>query len=381
MCKSKKILVIAGEESGDLHGSNLIKELMLLDNELEIMGIGGDKMIKNGMNALYHINQMSFLGFIEVIKHLPFIKEVKRELISKVRDENIKLSVLIDYPGFNLSISKSFRKMGLKNIYYISPQIWAWGKGRIKKIKNLIDKMIVFFPFEEKLYKSYGVNAEFVGHPLVKSISEFDFISKEDLYHKYNLDLAKKYLLILPGSRKQELNKILEPVLEASQRIAEEHNLQTVIACADNINELYFDQFKGKYKFKLIKSDTYNLLKNAKFAIVKSGTSTLETGIIGTPFIVVYKTNYFTYLIGKMLIKIKNISLANIVAEENIVKELIQNEVTSDKIYSESHLILRDNNKYNKLKMELEKIQDKLKTEGNPSKKAAKIIYNELNAA
>lgn len=373
-----KLLIIAGEASGDLHGSALVSELKKLDENLEIFGIGGDKMVEAGLKSKYHINEMSFLGFIEVIKHLPFIRKVKRDLINLVKKEDIKTVVLIDYPGFNLSIAKSFHASGLKNIYYISPQIWAWGKGRIKKIKRIIKRMIVFFPFEDKLYNESNINSDFVGHPLVRSIENYKFKTKAELLSEYNLEKDKDILLLLPGSRKQELNKILLPVLEASKKLAGEFNLQIVIACADNIDTKYFNEYSD-YSFSVVKGDTYNFLKNSKFAIVKSGTSTLEAGIIGTPFIVVYKTNYLTYLIGKALIKINNIALANIVAEKNVVPELIQDEVNSEKIYTICKEYLQDKQKYDALKMELRKIKSKLKTEGNPSKKAAEIIYAELN--
>ncbi|MCW8849139.1 MAG: lipid-A-disaccharide synthase, partial [Melioribacteraceae bacterium] len=178
---NKKLLIIAGEASGDLHGSALVLELKKIDENLEIFGIGGDKMVEAGLKSKFHINEMSFLGFIEVIKHLPFIRKVKRDLINLVKVENIKTVVLIDYPGFNLSIAKSFHALGLKNIYYISPQIWAWGKGRIKKIKKIIKRMIVFFPFEKKLYTLNNINSDFVGHPLVRSIENYNFRTKEEL--------------------------------------------------------------------------------------------------------------------------------------------------------------------------------------------------------
>ncbi|MCB0747318.1 MAG: lipid-A-disaccharide synthase [Ignavibacteriae bacterium] len=377
---NKKIMIIAGEASGDLHGAALIDELLKIDPQLEISGIGGDKMIKSGLKKIYHISEMSFLGFVEVIKHLPFIKKVKANLINHVQIEGIKTVVLIDYPGFNLSIAKSFYKLGVKNIYYISPQIWAWGKGRIKKIKKIINKMIVFFPFEKELYTSNNVHSDFVGHPLVNKIETFDFLSKKELVEKYNLDEEKDILVLLPGSRKQEISEIFKDIIDGAEKIANEFNLQIVIAGADNIEEEYIRSFSNSSNYKVIKGDTYSLLKNAKFAIVKSGTSTLETAIIGTPFLVVYKTSYLTYLIGKSLIKINNIALANIVAEKTIVKELIQNEVTANNIYKEAKNILGDQKKTEKLKNDLSEIKRKLKTEGNPNKKAAEIIYAELNA-
>lgn len=377
---SKKILIIAGEASGDLHGSSLINEIKNIDDNIEFLGIGGDKMIDAGLNAKYHINDMAFLGFIEVVKHLPFIRKVKKDMIQLVQTNNIKKVVLIDYPGFNLSLANSFNEIGVEVIYYISPQIWAWGKGRIKKIKKLVKRMIVFFPFEEKLYSNNNVNSDFVGHPLAKSIEEYTFLSKQQLIDKHNLNKEKELLVLLPGSRQQELDKILPDVLKASENICKEFNLQAVIACADNIDEERFQKFKGVYNFNIVKGDTYNLLKNSKFGIIKSGTSTLEAGIIGTPFIVVYKTNYLTYLIGKALIKINNISLANIVAEKTVVKELIQDDVNPEKIYEESYKLLSNGKLYQDFKLELSKINKKLNTDGNPSRKAAEIIYTELNA-
>jgi len=373
-------MIIAGEASGDLHGAELMNELRKIDANIDVIGIGGDKMIKSGLKKLYHINDMAFLGFVEVIRHLPFIKKVKKNLIAFALQEKVKTVVLIDYPGFNLSIAKSFKSLGIKNIYYISPQIWAWGKGRITKIKKLISRMIVFFPFEKDLYSSKNIKADFVGHPLIIKINQFKFLEKNELFKKYNLNSDQEILLLLPGSRKQELEKIFSNIISAADRLSKELNMQTIVACAENVNEDFFSAYKSKYKFSIVKGDTYNLIKRSKFAIVKSGTSTLETGIIGTPFLVVYKTNFLTYLIGKSLVKIKNIALANIVAEKSIVKELIQSFVNPDTVYEESKKVITNEKSYIELKNELGLIKNKLKTEGNPSKKAAQIIYAELNA-
>lgn len=373
-------MIIAGEASGDLHGSSLIDELLKIDPTLEISGIGGDKMINSGLKKLHHIKEMSFLGFVEVIKHLPFIKKVKSDLIEHLKSENIKTAVLIDYPGFNLSIAKSFKQLGVNNIYYISPQIWAWGKGRIKKIKRLITRMIVLLPFEKKMYDEFEIHSDFVGHPLINKIENYNFLDKDSLFKKYNLDQTKKLLVILPGSRKQEIEMFFTDLTQGAKQISKEFNLQVAVACADNIDENFIGSFLSNENFFIIKNDTYNLLKHASFAIVKSGTSTLETAIIGTPFIVVYKTNFLTYLIVKSLIKINNIALVNIVAGKTVVKELIQNDVNADNIYKEIREILSSTENIIKLKSELNTIKRNLHTEGNPSKKAAEIIYSELNA-
>ena len=220
---SKSILIIAGEASGDLHGASLIRELKKLDSSLKIFGIGGNKMQAEGMELIYHIDKMAFLGFVEVIKHLPFIKKVQRDLIEEVKKRKIKDIVLIDYPGFNLSIAKKLKQLEpkLELIYYITPQVWAWGKGRVKKIKELFKKVLVVFPFEEKFFKEKNVDAEFVGHPLIQEINKYDFISRNLLDNKFGLDPAKEILLILPGSRKQEVKSIFPEAIKAASKLAE----------------------------------------------------------------------------------------------------------------------------------------------------------------
>ena len=236
---NKNLMIIAGEISGDLHGASLIKELKKLDPEINIFGIGGDKMQEAGMQLSYHINRMAFLGFAEVIRHIPFIKKVQKELLDLIKTENINTVVLIDYPGFNLSIAKKLKVLNVRIIYYISPQIWAWGGGRINKIKKLVNKMLVVFPFEEKLYSDHNINVEFVGHPLLERLKDYGFLSKEKLFEKYNLNKNKEILLILPGSREQEVKHIFPEVIKAAVKLAEEFNLQVVTACSSNIDKEY----------------------------------------------------------------------------------------------------------------------------------------------
>ncbi len=373
-------MIIAGEVSGDLHGASLITQLKKLDNELEIYGIGGDMMKAAGMNIIYHINRMAFLGFAEVVKHLPFIRKVQKDLIKVVTEKKISSVVLIDYPGFNLSIAKKFKKLGIKIIYFISPQIWAWGSGRIKKIKKLVNKMLVVFPFEEEMYKQAGVDVEFVGHPLIERINKYDFLSKEDLYKKFNLREDKDILLILPGSRDHEVEKIFPESIKAAEKLADEFNLQIIAACSSNIDENIFYKISGTNKFIVIKDHTYDLLKYAKIGIIKSGTSTLEAGLFRLPMVIVYKTSYLTYLIGRSLVKVDSIGMANIIAGEKVAPELIQNNVLKDSIYMECKKILSDATLYNTIKNKLKIIKEKLGAEG-ASYNAAKVIYSILNEA
>lgn len=373
-------MIIAGEASGDLHGAALIKKLKELDSSIEFFGIGGDKMIDAGLHALFHIKKMAFLGFTEIIRHLPFISYVQKKLIDYVLSENIMTIVLIDYPGFNLRIAKKLKKLGRKIIYYISPQVWAWGKKRINKIKKLIDKMIVVFAFEEKLYKEKSIDTSYVGHPLIEHIKNYNYLSKDELFEKFSLDKEKEILLLLPGSRKHEIKKIFPELIKAADQLATNFNLQIVVACADNINENIFKDLSDIKNYKIIKGYTYDLFKHSYFGIIKSGTSTLEAGYFKLPFVVVYSTNALTYWLGKIFVKIDSIAMVNILLGEKVIDELIQKEMNSKNLYLTCYNILSNELKYKEIKEKLSRVKLLLGEDG-ASEKAARIIYSVLNEA
>jgi lipid-A-disaccharide synthase len=375
---NNNILIVAGEASGDLHGASLILSLKKLHRGFNFYGIGGSKMIDAGLNAIYNINQMAFLGFIEILKHLPFIRRVKRDLISTVIEKKIDTVILIDYPGFNLNLAKKLKKLGLKVIYYISPQIWAWGKGRIKTIRDTVDQMIVVFPFEEKIYKDASVNVEYVGHPLIEHISNYNFLTRDELDEELGLVKEKNIFLILPGSREHEILKIFPECIKAASKLAKKYNLQIVVACAPNLDENLIKNSVPESDFILAKGFTYDLLKHSFFGIIKSGTSTLEAAYFGIPFIVVYSTNMITYWLGKKVVKIKNIAMVNIILGKNLIKELIQNDVNELKIIEECDAILSSNYEMLRIKNELLGIRDLLGDPGS-SDKSAKIIFDLVN--
>lgn len=377
---NKKLMIIAGEASGDLHGAALIRELKNLDPSIDVYGIGGDRMISAGMKIQYHIKQMAFLGFVEVLRHLPFVTKVRKDLIKKIEEEKINTVVLIDYPGFNLNIAKKLHALGKQIIYYISPQVWAWGTGRIKKIRQLVTKMLVVFPFEEKMYRDADVNVEYVGHPLVENIENYNLLSKDELYSRLNLEAGKEILLILPGSRKHEIKKIFPECVSAADRISKDFNLQTVVACAENIDERIFHNLSDGNNYKIVKGFTYDLLKHARIGIIKSGTSTLEAGYFQLPFIVVYSTSFMTYWLGKKVVNINNIAMANILLNETVVNELIQSDVNEKNIYEKCSAILSSKEKYNSIKQKLGGLKDKLGGLG-ASQRAAASIYTLLNEA
>lgn len=368
-----KIMLIAGEASGDLHGASLIENMKVLNPELLFFGIGGDNMIKAGMNPEYHIKDMAFLGFYEILKHIPFIKKVQKKLLERIRTENIDKIVLIDYPGFNLNFAKKLHKLDKQIYYYISPQLWAWGKGRIKKIKRLITKMLVVFPFEKEFYKNEGIDVEYVGHPLVERLKNYNFLSKTELINKFNLDTKMDILLLMPGSRKQEIKSHFNPMIKAAEKIAEENDLQIIVLVPPFMEADIFNEFVSSAGFRVINECNYDFIKSSKFGIIKSGTSTLEAGILGLPMIVVYSTSRITYSIGKALIKLKNIAMINIIAGKEIVPELIQNDLNEKNIFMRVKEILSDENRLNLMKTELKNAAAKLGDPGS-SKRAAELI-------
>lgn len=380
MSYEKNILIVTGESSGDIHAAAMVKELTSLDSEIQLFGIGGDRMSEAGVELMYHINKMAFMGFAEVIKHLPFIRKVKSDILREVEKRKVRYAVLIDYPGFNLNLARKLHEIGVEIIYYISPQIWAWGGGRIKKIRKLVKKMLVVFPFEEKLYKESNVDVEFVGHPLIQKMNEYHFLQKDDLIKKFNLDPLKEILLILPGSRRQEIKDIFPEAIKAASMLSDEFNMQIIVACSSTIDENVFNSFKDNNQFKVITNHTYDLLKYAKFGIIKSGTSTLEAGLLQLPMVIVYKTSGITYRIGKSLIKLKNIGMANIILNEQVIPELVQDDVNAKKILETCKSILSEDSVYKNIKTKLGEIKSILGNK-NASANAAQSIYKLINEA
>ncbi|OGV09817.1 MAG: lipid-A-disaccharide synthase [Ignavibacteria bacterium RIFOXYB2_FULL_36_7] len=371
-------MIIAGEVSGDILGGELSEELIRIDSEIKLCGIGGDKMKQAGVEIVCHINRLAFLGFAEVIRHIPFVKKVQNDLVEVIKEKNIKHIIMIDYPGFNLNFAKKIKPLGVKILYYVSPQVWAWGKGRIKKIKRLVRKMFVVFSFEEKIYSDEGIDVEFVGHPLLDRINKYDYLTKEKFIESYNLDPAKDILLVLPGSRKFEIEKIFPACVKAALRLKKEFNLQIVVAGASNIEEKLFAGISPLSEYKIIKNRNYELMKYSKVGIIKSGTSTLESGLFGLPMVIVYKTSRLTYFISKSLVNLKNIGMANIISGENVVPELIQHDVNPESIYREVKKILSDGDLFDSIKRKLLTIKSKLGSEG-AAKRTARSIYSLLN--
>lgn len=333
----KKLFIISGEASGDLHGGNLVKEL-LLKEDVEIQAWGGDLMEKAGARVLKHYKELAFMGFWEVITNIRTIsknfKLCKEQILSFKPDA----VVFIDYPGFNLRMAKFCKEQGIKTLYYISPQVWAWKQNRVKKIKAFVDRMYVILPFEKKFYQQFDYDVAFVGHPLIDAVEDFKTraLTPDDFRKKYSFD-ERPIIALLPGSRNQEI-KVKLPIMLSV--VNDFKNYQFVIAGAPSKEAEFYQEFLKGSNIALVENDTYNLLNNAYVALVTSGTATLETALFKVPQVVCYKGNSISYHIARRIIKVKYISLVNLIQDQEVVKELIQGELTAENILSELEKIL-----------------------------------------
>ncbi|MDP2960249.1 MAG: lipid-A-disaccharide synthase [candidate division Zixibacteria bacterium] len=375
----KNVLIVAGEASGDLHGAGLIRELKKINPDIEYSGVGGVKLKEEGMNLLFSIAKLAFMGFYEVIKNLGLIKELKKKLINHLDQNKPDLVILIDYPGFNLRFAKEVKKRKIPILYYISPQVWAWGKQRVNTIKKLVDQMVVFFPFEEKLYKEAGVEVNFMGHPLLDLVKPS--LSKEDFRNELQIKENEILIGLLPGSRWQEVEKIL-PVMIRSCVILKKRtkNLQIAIGLAPTIDKQKVEDFLKKKNFKvpILENLTYDLMSHSDLLLATSGTATLESAISCTPLIVLYKTSFLTYHLAKALVKIPHIGMVNIVAGKKIVPEFIQSQAKPDKIAQEMEKILKDKDEYKKIKIELNEVKTRLGEKG-AYRRGAQIVNQMLS--
>ncbi len=366
-----KYYVIAGEASGDLHGSNLLHEIKKLDATASFRCWGGDKMQATGAELVKHYRDLAFMGFTEVLMNLRTIFRnldfCKQDILQYKPDALI----LIDYPGFNLRIAKWAKQHGLKVIYYISPQVWAWKEGRVKMMKECIDKMLVILPFEKEYYKSkWNWEVEYVGHPLVEVIEK----KKADAGGQKFSD--KKIIALLPGSRKQEILKKLPVMLEVSRSFP---NYQFIVAKAPGLEESFYDTLLKPFpNVSYVSGQTYDLLMQSTAALVTSGTATLETALFGTPEVVCYKGSPISYQIAKRVIKVKYISLVNLIMDKPVVKELIQHELTPQNLLTELTKIAEDDSYREKIAKDFQQLKQILSEGGNASAKAAYSIVSFL---
>jgi lipid-A-disaccharide synthase len=369
--KPARIYIIAGEASGDLHGANLLKELYKLDYSISVRAWGGDRMKNEGATLVKHISELAFMGFIEVILNLSTILKNINFCKKDILEFKPDVLLLIDYPGFNLRIAQWAKKNGIKVHYYISPQVWAWKKSRVKIIKASVDKMYSILPFENDFYKQFDYETQYAGHPLLDEVENFNQVrlTKDEFLNKNKLSQVP-IISILPGSRKQEIKVKLPIMLDAVKSLK---NHQIVIAGAPNQTAKMYDEFEAQ-GCKIIFGQTYDLLSNSEAAIVTSGTATLETAILNIPEVVCYKGSWISYFIARSLIKINYISLVNLIMDQQIVKELIQGECNPFKIREELDLLLNDKNYREAMLSNFEIMREKLGGQGASKKVAHSLL-------
>ncbi|MEK6616829.1 MAG: lipid-A-disaccharide synthase [Bacteroidota bacterium] len=368
-----KFYFITGEASGDLHASNLMREIKKVDSSSSFRFWGGDLMKEQGGELVKHYSELAFMGFTEVLINLrTILKNIevcKKDILNYKPD----VLILVDYPGFNLRIAEFTKKNGIKVFYYISPQVWAWKQSRVHHIKKYVDRMFVILPFEKEFYKKFDYEVDFVGHPLLDALehrkktthSFSDFVKKNGLN-------GKPIVAILPGSRKQEIEKMLPVMSKMSSSFPD---YQFVTAGVSTQQEIFYSDLSGRNKTKVLFGKTYDLLEQSTAAIVTSGTATLETALFGIPEVVCYKGGMISYQIAKMLVKVDYISLVNLIMEKEVVRELIQNDFNEENLKSEVDKLLNKSEYRNEMLKQLTDLRNKLGGAG-ASRRTAELMVN-----
>lgn len=364
-----KYYIIAGEASGDLHGANLMKAIRALDSEAEFRVWGGDLMEKEGAFNVNHIKNRAFMGFIDVIKNLFTLKQLIQFAKDDIKEYKPDRVLFIDYPGFNLRIAEWAHHNGFTTHYYISPKVWAWNTKRAIKIKRIINHLYVILPFEVDFYKQYDYVVHYVGNPIMDAIDKFEVDT--DFRTKNHVN-DRQIIAMLPGSRKQEIDNILPVMLKAIETLKQKYII--ALAVAPNFDTTYFDKFENINDVKLVLDNTYNLLRASDAAIVTSGTATLETALLNVPQVVCYKAGRLNYAIAKMVIKVKFISLVNLIMGREIVKELIQTHCNPTQLQLELVKLLKEPDR-SKMFKNYDELRKKV-GDGGASERVASLVVN-----
>ena len=364
----KNVFILSGEASGDLHAANLVHAWKKNSSEFEFQAWGGDRLSAEGVELKKHIRDLAFMGFVEVLQNLPTILRNFKLCKQQITDFQTDVLLLVDYPGFNLRMAKWAKSKGIKVIYYISPTVWAWKENRIHQIIRDVDRMYTILPFEPAFYRKFDMEAQYFGHPLLDEIERFHQQEQTTLA----LPTSKPVLALLPGSRKQELKKKLPLMLSAAKAFQETH--QIVIAGAPNLPVSFYQEFQLDENVTLIQNQTYPLLRQADLALVTSGTATLETALFRVPQVVCYKSSAISYRIAKALVKIKFISLVNLIMDKEVVRELIQQDCQSELMIQELRKLLQGKEQRTEMLNAYDQLITLLGTEGCSEKMAVDLI-------
>lgn len=372
----KKIMIMSGEASGDLHGANLAREIWKQDPAIAIYGVGSKQMQRAGVRMLADAKEISVVGITEVLTHLRVIYRVYAILKRFLKHERPDLLVLIDFPDFNIMLGKAAQRLGIPVLYYISPQVWVWRKGRIKTIARLVKAMIVVFPFEVTLYENAGVDVRFVGHPLTDVVQSD--LTKEQAKSAFGLDASRRTIALLPGSRKSELTHLLPDMLAAAKILSTRfQDLQFILPVAPTLELSFVHTFVEQcgVSVRVVEGRVYDVLRASDAAIVTSGTATLETGLMAIPMVIVYRISAITYYIVSRLVHagLKHVGLVNIVADELLVPELIQEQSTPQHMADAVARMLIDPVYYDEIRVGLDRVRKRLGDAGASSRAAAVV--------
>jgi lipid-A-disaccharide synthase len=358
-----KIAIVAGEASGDLHGAEVLRELKKLDPDVDAFGIGGDLLAAQGMRLLHHAREMGIVGFFNVLLHYRLFKRIFEDLAAAVARERPDAVLLVDYPGFNLRMARRCKELGLRVIYYISPQVWAWRRGRVRHIAKYVDRMIVIFPFEETFYRQHGVDAVYVGHPIIEEIGHLERAARGD-------DVTR--IALLPGSRRAEVMSLLPAMTGAVEMLSRERRVEAYVVQAPTIP----GELLGT-SLPVVPYENGAAIARADIALSSSGTATLECAVLGTPVVVMYRLSRANYWLGRMVVKIPHFGLINIVAEKEVVPELVQSDVNPERIAAESRKLLEPAT-YERVVGELAAVRSKLGDAG-AARRAAEAVMSAIH--
>jgi lipid-A-disaccharide synthase len=354
-------MIVAGETSGDLHGSSLVRAMCEIDPGLQFRGIGGRRMQEAGVKLLANAADMAVVGLTEVIVKLNQIRRVLNLMKADLNASKPDLLILIDYPDFNLMLGKFAKACGVRIFYYISPQVWAWRRGRIKKIRAIVDKMAVILPFEEQLYRDEGVDATYVGHPLLDTVKTK--YSRQEALEKFGLQEGATTVGLLPGSRDTEIARLLPVMMSAAEILVKKMpRVQFILPLAETLERAFVENIlqQSPVPIRIVQNDTYDAIELSDIVMIASGTATLETALLGKPMVIVYKVSPVSYYIGKKIVQVEHIGLANIIAGKTIVPELIQDEANPERIATEVFNILNDGARMQNIRQELLAVREAL---------------------
>ncbi len=360
-----KLAIVAGEASGDLHASEVVRELKTLDASLTMFGIGGDRLAREGVTLLHHAREMGIVGLFNVLRHLPMFRRIYKELIARIEQERPDVVLLVDYPEFNLRVAKRCKELGLRVVYYISPQLWAWRTGRVRHIAKYVDRMVVIFPFEEEFYRRHQVPVTYVGHPLIEQLAHIE---------KPPPDPDELRIALLPGSRRMEVLSLLPPMLDAVAILRRERRVNAYVIQAPTISREKLERIMHERGIvvSIREHDGGEGVAAADVALSSSGTATLESAVLGTPVVVMYRLSRANYLLAKRLVRLPHFSLVNIVAGKRVVPELIQDDVNGPRIAQEVRALIEPGH-YEAVCADLAIVRGKLGAPGTARRVAEEI--------